>query len=307
MTRPLKTQSLPIAVAADENYLDGLAGTLGGVLRSASGARIHTVVLDCGIQDSTWATFQQVLQSRFTNLDLVRLPVDPTWLQPFSPETRVRNLNNSTYARLLLPELLPHLDRILYLDCDLLVDADLRLLFDTPLEGALVGATPEAHLPSLGQNVSANLLSPADASLPAFNSGVLLMDLAALRGANLVGPVTDLIPRMQSRLQSQAVMNYLLRGRWKPIPVRWNRQHFITENFSLYRDHPGSLWHFIGKMKPWHFDPRFMRGLIADFHRDIVSTGWIPRHRGDSRPLSSAWRDSLKAARAFSLRQRLPA
>jgi lipopolysaccharide biosynthesis glycosyltransferase len=293
---------LIIALAADENYLDGLAGTLAGVVRSAPGAHIRAVILDCGIADESWRDFKRTVLPRLRTLELQRLPVHPEQLQVFAPDTRVRSLNNSTYTRMLLPELLPDCDRVLYLDCDLLVNADLRELVSLPLDDALAGEVPENHLPLLEQNITQGILSADEASLPAFNSGVLLMDLAAMRGADLLGHVAGLLPKLQGKLQSQAVLNYLLRGRWKAVPARWNRQRFITEHFSLYHDHPGSVWHFIGKMKPWHFDPPHMRGLVADFHRDIIASGWKPRLRGTWKPLSPAWRDFAKASRAFTLR-----
>lgn len=114
----------------------------------------------------------------------------------FAPDTRVRSLNNSTYTRMLLPELLPDCDRVLYLDCDLLVNADLRELVSLPLDYALAEAAPENHLPLLEQNITQGILSADEASLPAFNSGVLLMDLAAMRGADLPGHVAGLLPKI---------------------------------------------------------------------------------------------------------------
>lgn len=98
------------------------------------------------------------------------------------------------------------------------------------------------------------------------------------------------------------MLNYVLMRQWKELPLRWNRQRFVTENFSIYRDHPTSVWHFIGKMKPWHYAPGKGRGIVEDFQRNLRTIGWRSRFRGDWHPRSAASRDSLKAARAFALR-----
>jgi len=295
-------QPFTIALSSDDAYLDGLVGTLCGVARSTSDAPVHAVILDCGILDANWARMEQSLRLTFPRLTLRRLRIPAERLREFNPTGAVLRLNNSAYARLLLPELLPDCDRILYLDCDLLVDADLRPLFYAPLDGMLVGAVPETHTPTLGKTVPVHLLTPEEALRPTFNSGVLLLDLAGLRDSDIVDQIRALPVDFYAFFVDQGALNYVLRGRWKKLPARWNRQHFVTENFSLYRDHPGSVWHFIGKIKPWHFEPASMRGLIADFHRNLVCTSWIPRLSGRIRPLSPAWRDFIKATRACVLR-----
>jgi lipopolysaccharide biosynthesis glycosyltransferase len=302
MPKTVSTPSLNLALAVDEGYLGGLAGTLVGIARGCPYARIHTYILDCGVTDESWRDFTQVLSAYSKNFDFHRLVIEDSTLIRFAPDIRSRGLNNSTYARFLLPELLPDTDRILYLDCDLLIDADLGPLMSTDLAGALIGAVEDDHTPLLGGNVNPALLSPAEIQLPAFNAGVILMDLAALRRADLIAPVIDLIPQMQSRLQSQAVLNYVLKNRWQALPKKWNRQRFVTENFSIYRDHPQSIWHFIGKMKPWHFAPGQQRGLVADFNLNARLSGWRSRQQGSHRPLSSPWRDQAKACYAFALR-----
>lgn len=49
----------------------------------------------------------------------------------------------SAFYRIFLPELLPNLDRILYLDADTLVINDLNPLWQTDLQGAFIGCVPD--------------------------------------------------------------------------------------------------------------------------------------------------------------------
>jgi lipopolysaccharide biosynthesis glycosyltransferase len=296
------TTPLSIALASDEGYIDGLVGTLSGVARSARGKIIQAIILDCGLADADWRKLSRHLAASFSHLHLIRQIISPDRLQIFNPHNRIIRLTNSAYARLLLPELLLHQARIVYLDCDLFVDADLTPLFTIPLDGALVAAVQDNHLGTLGQIIPHAGLTATELKLPAFNSGVMLMDLAALRGINLAAQISAFPPSFQGKLQDQGALNYLLRRKWKPLPAKWNRQKFVTENFSIYRDSPDSVWHFIGKMKPWHFAPQHARGLMADFQRDLIASGWPPHFRGEWRSRSPAWRDSIKATRAFTLR-----
>lgn len=294
----MNSSVINVAVAADGNYIDGLAGTLIGVARHAPHTRIHALIMDCGIAPHDLASLDDCIRRNFPNLELAHLTVSPDQLAQFNPRARTNRLNNSAYARLLLAEMMPHWDRVIYLDCDLFVDADLTALFAIPLDGAPIGAACEAHLRTLGQNLPANLISPEQTSRPAFNSGVMVMDLQALRKSTLLADISARAADIQGRMQDQAMLNVALMGRWRKIPARWNRQRFVTENFSIYRDHANSVWHFIGKMKPWHYADRHARGLVADFLRNLREVGWQRRHEGRWRPLSPLWRDNAKSVQA---------
>jgi lipopolysaccharide biosynthesis glycosyltransferase len=293
---------LQVALGSDENYLDGLVGTLNGVARRASADEVLAVVLDCGIAEESWREMEGVLRGRHPRLVLRRERTGAERLAVFNRARHEHRLNDTSYARLLLPELLPDLERVVYLDCDMLVDADLTPLMERDLGGAPWGAVAEQHIPKLGQNVEVERLSAEEAGWRAFNTGLLVLDLGAMRREGFLEQVLKLGEMGRWAYQDQALLNYIGRGRWHGLPARWNRQLFVTENFSIYRDRPESVWHFIGKMKPWHFVIGEARGLMADFQAEWAECGWVPRAKGRWRPKSPAWRDGVKATRAAALR-----
>jgi lipopolysaccharide biosynthesis glycosyltransferase len=94
------------------------------------------------------------------------------------------------WHRVLLPELLPDLDRLLYLDCDLVLTDELGPLWRLDLQGNCVAAVTtvfpspawgQAHCRALG------LDSPA----MYFGTGVMLMDLERLRADHVSEQVLD--------------------------------------------------------------------------------------------------------------------
>src|SRR5688500_18132312 len=82
------------------------------------------------------------------------------------------------WLRFLLPELLPDLERVLYLDADTLAVAPLEPLFALGLDGCPIGAVANVVDEGLWPHVRGLGI---DDPTQFFNSGVLLMDLAALR------------------------------------------------------------------------------------------------------------------------------
>src|SRR5262245_2036394 len=62
-------------------------------------------------------------------------------LSPYRGFSTPKHISKATYARLLIPSILPtHVQRALYLDADILVLKDLRPLWGTELGGRVVGA-----------------------------------------------------------------------------------------------------------------------------------------------------------------------
>ena len=108
--------------------------------------------------------------------------------------TSPSNLTAATLLRLLLPSVLKDIDRVVYLDCDLVVLKDITPLYDTDLLGFplaacldfwLTGGPPFAP-PIAGWGVGEwhKFLSEVvriDDRKAYFNAGVLVMDLERLR------------------------------------------------------------------------------------------------------------------------------
>ena len=95
----------------------------------------------------------------------------------FPYEVDTRGFDISAMARLFAPEVLPaSVDRALYLDCDTIVRGGIRGLYRTDLKGNLAGMVME---PTVYEKMRESIGLKKDE--PYFNSGVILMDLAAWR------------------------------------------------------------------------------------------------------------------------------
>lgn len=266
---------ISIALASDGNYLDGLVGTLCSILRRNRATDIQATILDCGIDDHRWTTFEKFVADLYPDLSLTRAKIPPQRLDIFQTSPRERRVTKCAYARLLLPEILPTLDRVLYLDCDLYVDTDLRPLFFSPLGKSPVAAVSNYDNPRLEDQLhNCEILLNEERHLSSFNSGVLLLNLDMIRRTDLLSEFVAQSKRLDGVYSDQSLLNYVLRGQWKALPDKWNRQIRISDQFTFYRSQPNSIWHFIGPRKPWHFDPNFSRGVVADFHRYHVYCKW---------------------------------
>lgn len=214
------------------------------------------------------------------------------------------------WLRTLLPELAPELERILYVDSDTIVTAPLLPLWETPLGDALLGAVPNPMYPFMPPYPQQRLGITAPAGY--FNSGVLLMDLAAMRRDGFTDRVRQCARENPDFVYpDQDALNVVCRGRWRALHPRWNAQStlfdlrpaelpFPAEVVAQARRQP-AIVHFIGPFKPWHYLCRHpLRGLYFEHARQ---TPWgVPVPEGRSayhfvlRQLPLAWIDRILRA-----------
>jgi lipopolysaccharide biosynthesis glycosyltransferase len=273
---------LNLALQSDQNYVDGLVATLSGVASHLPPA-VHATafVIDCGIEAATKQRLVQTLGKKFPRLSLVFLAIDTEVLARLPFPEGLRHANRSVYARIFLPELLPTTSRIVYLDCDLLIDTDISPLAGVDLQGAVVAAVVDEELKS-------------GSTLPEFNSGVMVMDLQAMRASHLTQRAVATAGAQNTRHGDQTLLNELLRGKWSRLDPRWNRQVFLLPNFSIFRTESDTIWHIYMGRKPWHFQRKGARGLVA-LHYDLLDrAGWKPISQPTLSMTSPAGRDLIK-------------
>lgn len=202
----------------------------------------------------------------------------------------------STFYRLALPDLLPHVDRILYLDCDLVVCQDLVHLFELPMTLPLA-AVPDGFADAAAFRDRWGL---EDAGTPVyFNTGVLLMDLRALREGRQFDAALDFLARHVAECPyvDQDAINAVCWGHIQPVHVAWNVQRNMLLDDPWKPDaNPDTPFgraayvvHYTTEHKPWLADTYhpyawlYWRALgRTDFYAEVVRRSGIT-------PLKQMW------------------
>ena len=172
-----------------------------------------------------------------------------------------RQYPKEMYYRLLAPQLLPRqLERVLYLDPDILIINPIRPLWETDLRGNLFGAAAHTGKTELANSVNQLRLGT---QRDYYNSGVLLMDLDAGRREIRPQALFDYVEKHRKELilPDQDLLNGLFSWRVLELEdVLWN---YDARNYSNYLLRSGGVcdlrWvmehtailHFCGKEKPW--------------------------------------------------------
>jgi lipopolysaccharide biosynthesis glycosyltransferase len=165
------------------------------------------------------------------------------------------------YLRLFMAEYVdPSVDRLLYLDCDLIIRKDIGPLWAVDIDNYLAAAALEPYL----EEHEALGFIPGDAY---FNSGVMLINLERWRGQNLLASFIACANERYSALTywDQDILNCVLRGQVAFLNPRWNflaiYAEMLPEQLRLTRDEfisirrDPAIIHFTTRFKPWQYIP----------------------------------------------------
>ena len=121
--------------------------------------------------------------------------------------------------RLLLPDLLPEYDKIIYIDCDVIVRNDLSEIYhQTILKGNYLAAVYEAALDAQIPYLESIGCKPGYY----INSGFLIMNLGELRRNKMVPKFLEASKVENLQFPDQDVLNQLCGGRITELPPYYN-------------------------------------------------------------------------------------
>ena len=163
------------------------------------------------------------------------------------------------FARLLLSSVLPDLDKIIYLDCDIVVLKDLQSLWNLDISDVAVAMAPGL---TFEDKKSLNRLGMTSGYY--LNSGVILMNLDYWRKHDVQNRVISYILEKGDKLiyNDQDALNSILQNEHEELHIKYNFSYYYFHRLIgvLYkekiheiieaRDNP-IIFHYFGPLKPW--------------------------------------------------------
>ena len=259
-----------IVTAADDKYVPGVIALIYSTWLQNEVSEFH--VLDNGISKKNKAKLRALAKRIGQEISLI--DVSGSAIATLGlPDDR---LTVSAFARLLIPELFKHHERVMYLDCDMLVLGDLRSAYETDFAGMLAAAVPDY---GPGAEELKDLGIPLEEY---FNSGLLVFNIPAWRAAKISETCFERASAKVFLYHDQSVLN----------AVCHNRVAFLPEDYNIFVDVPHEIrreervkdirvLHFVGRNKPWLVaqtdpkDPATIYGELWNEHArglgDIIS------------------------------------
>lgn len=243
-----------LLVTLNEAYVPHLNVMLTSLLRSNPETELRVYLLHDGIAE------EALLQTRALLGDRGKLLPVRVQAQGLEDAPTSGRYPREMYYRIFAAKYLPEtLDRVLYLDPDVIVNGSLAELYGMELGDHYFAAA--SHVKGLFQKVN-ELRLDMDGESPYINSGVLLMNLALLRREQREADVFAFIESHKNALllPDQDVISSLYGHRILPLdPYRYNMTERLYAlrtpaewgvNLEWIRENTVII-HYCGRNKPW--------------------------------------------------------
>ena len=250
--------SINIGTITDKNYTQHTGVMLFSILKNCSAPeKIHFYIMDGGIGEEGKKLLKEVCEPFNAKISFPKPD-----LRKFNGLKIGSHLTPIIYAKLLFPSVVKDAKKIIVMDSDIIVEGDIKELFDTDLRGNVLGAVPDGaeELQIYGKEI---LGLTKDQQY--FNSGVMLVDSEKWNKFKVLEKVIDYIYKNFERIyvQDQDGLNAVLRDYWLPLDYKWNVIHLFYYNsvglkrmigFKRARDIAKNpkIIHFT--TKPWIFE-----------------------------------------------------
>lgn len=248
----MPNKPVEIALASDANYYHGLALALASVLKNTShldDAGIH--ILDGGLHPWQKNVLRQKVSEKNSGIHLVFHPLNP---EKFIGLKLMKG-SALPYARLLLPELLPDLQEIIYLDVDVYYGMDLWALWTVDVSRHAVAAVRDSTIRRLVDDCPWIQEGSPNAEKHYFNSGVLKINLLYWRMHDVGNSSIALSQSDTMKVHpyfDQTVLNYLLFDAVHWLPEAFNTAEPLIASRAVDVGEMASRnIHYITKRKPW--------------------------------------------------------
>ena len=157
------------------------------------------------------------------------------------PTTKI--FKTPVYYRLMLPFLLgKEIEKILYLDVDIVVNGSLIDIWETNIDEVYLAAVPDIEV---SQKCSLNRLklSPKEKY---FNSGVLLLNMNRIKKNKVFEKVMAYLKETKEEIifPDQDGLNKIVSGEWKELESKWNGIELEEKNDNII------IIHYTNN-KPW--------------------------------------------------------
>lgn len=263
------SEKVSIALCIDENLVEHVGVLLYSISVNTS-SFVDVYIIHDNLSYSSLEKLTELDKSFPTiKINIIKIP-DNIQNQLNKISLEGNKLPVTSCYRFILADLLPSLDRIIYLDVDTLVLRDLTELWRTDLEGKFIGVVKDVLI---NLNVAQKIVSERKSY---FNSGMLLMDLNLFRKYDICSNLIDFAIDVAEYCEygDQDILNYYFIDGYKLLDIKWNCGRELLEG----REKEVGIVHYYGLEKPWKFGMASIF-YIKKSHIDMIHTYKLYEYR----------------------------
>lgn len=259
-------RNIPVVFSSNDVFVPIMATMIQSIIENASAENNYDIIILT--QDITMGYERKLklMVQNLPNFSLRIVNVAP-YIRGYDLYTENRDtITVETYFRLVLPDLLSEYSKVLYLDGDMIANADVAELYNTDISDYLLASSRDAD--GIGRcykpgdsrkDYRLNTLKMKDLD-NYFCAGTLLMNLEKFRLELPTKKLLDFATSYPWQWHDQDVLNVLCEGKTKMVHMEWdvlrdagNNRYMPAELYEEYLESERNpkIIHYGGMRKPW--------------------------------------------------------
>ncbi|MGE7110289.1 glycosyltransferase family 8 protein [Lysinibacillus sp. NPDC047702] len=249
---------MQIACSINKEYIPHMCAMLLSAYQNTSVGKLNVHVLHADLDEKDQCKIIDEF-TKYERLSLHFYEIDQSILNgiPIVAE----HLSVETLYRLLMPIVLPNkVEKILYIDSDIIIKNDLLKVWNEKIEEHYIAAV--VNLEERMYKIL-ELNSPMDY----FNAGFMLINLKKWRENDFLNVCLNYVRKNIDKIifADQDILNGVLKGNWKRLHPMWNVISGVVWNKKMFEEYfdlatyeniinNPSVIHYTGLIKPWHIN-----------------------------------------------------
>lgn len=244
---------IPIFFTIDDKYAPYLSCAIKSMIDHASKDRKYKIIIIH--ENIKQENIEKLAELKTENFEMQFVPMKDGLESITNREENFLKCDYFTltiYFRLFIPDMFPEYDKGIYIDSDIIVPGDISKLYDIELGENLIGACPDFSIKGIPEleNYLENYIGVNKEDY--VNSGVLLMNLKALRERKFSESFLELLNKYHfyTVAPDQDYINAMCNGKIHYLDEVWDA---MPKPGTPEMRNP-NLVHYNLFYKPWHYD-----------------------------------------------------
>ena len=275
----MEKNDINICFVTDDNYAKNVAITITSIKHNKKdNDSLHFYVIHNNITQNNKNIILSSIQKR-AKLDFIDITRSKIYNEIMQLKQKSKYITKSSYFKFVIADILCDVDKVIYLDSDLIIKESLSDLYNVDLENYLFGAVEDMGYTYWQKHSKEKMLD-----FLCINSGVLLIDCVKWREQNLSEQLINatLNPEIRKCFgQDQPVFNYVCKDKIKFLDYKWNAQdsffrdkpekanHINKDAITKAANNPAII-HYTGARKPWN-DNTVQKAEEWKFYRKLLN------------------------------------
>lgn len=219
-----------VVCATDDNFVQHCTIMLTSLL--INNTDVNIFLLTEGLKPQNELIIKQQVEKLKGALEIYLVDTSIIEKFPMPKDTNLSHISRATYYRLLIPEILPkNVDKVIYLDCDIIVNQSIQDLWNLDLRGYALAAAPQ-----IGSGYEAERLG-YPIKYGYFNAGVNVINMDYWRKKNVAKKLIGYIAAnyKQIKYHDQDALNAVLYNHTFHLLPMWNMTSLVYSYFLSHR------------------------------------------------------------------------